>query len=89
LAPYFNQHFLQASSPQDGRPLLVPVHVQSHWTLAVIRWDATEVRFCDSLPEREGAAQDEQQVQKLVWGLLKILVEHFGVTLQPKGWSWL
>jgi hypothetical protein len=80
---------VQASPPSEGRVWLVPAHVPDHWTLVAICWELAEIRFYDSLPERTSATADEKVVRELIWVLLKVLVNHFGVILDLSGWTWV
>ena len=80
---------MQALPPSEGGVWLVPAHVPVHWTLVAICWELTEIQFYDSLPECTSTTADEKVVQELIWVLLKVLVNHFGVILDLLGWTWV
>ena len=80
---------MQTLPLSEGGVWLVPAHVPDHWTLVAICWELAEIWFYDSLPERTSAMADEKVVQELIWVLLKVLVNHFGVILDLLGWIWV
>jgi hypothetical protein len=77
------------ASPNDSASWLIPAHVPNHWVLLEIRWDQEQLRIYDSLPNRQGAAQNLEWIKKRTVFFLELLRDDFNQEIDLELWRWI